>query len=193
MPRARLQSAHHDDCSLQQWLAAAAAVRAIGYVLTPQSFRFIAAEGGRIEHPDGFDASQAIELRLCTPQHEWRWLRTPEAPGIRGRAACLTEDGALPPGWAVGPTLDDLRPVEGQLLLTGTLGREAPPLPGWSWMHAPRHGVVPLPLADGEPGSRLMWRLREYIGPAPEPAGSDGNRCVVEERLLGLVALGGSN
>lgn len=186
----RLQSAHAEGCTLDMLLAAAGALaggqRPIGWAATPQHWRFVALEEDALVHPEGLAIDQLIELRLLTGTHEWRWLRNPDAAGVVGRAACLSETGPLPADWTALPPLDGLTVLDGRRLLTGMLGPEDPPQAGWGWMHAPRHGRVAVPLADRRAGLRLGWAVREYIGPASGLAGDMGNRCVVEERLMGL-------
>ena len=50
---------------------------------------------------------------------------------------------------------------------------------------------VAVPVSDGNKGQRLAYVVREYRGSAPGDAGKDGNKIVVEERIIEIMAVGG--
>jgi hypothetical protein len=112
---------------------------------------------------------------LLTTGGELRWLRDPETDGV-GRAAWASERDSCPSGFTELPRLVDLTALDqiatpdgtvSNRVLTQTRGR----LPGIAV------------------GTRAAWRLREYIGPAPAPAGDQGNRVIVARRLIGIDSL----
>jgi CRISPR-associated protein (TIGR03984 family) len=161
-----------------------------GFCASPQAFRFARLRGGTLECAID-DTSQIIEARLGNEEAELRWLRDPAGRG-EGEVVLLAETRrSMPDGWASLPALEGLRACDSLRLLTGTLAPESPQ-PGWRAMNAPRHGVVAVPVgSDQLAHKRLKWCVREYLGPAPGSAGEDGNRIVVEERLLGLKMVKG--
>ncbi|WP_295888653.1 hypothetical protein [uncultured Thiohalocapsa sp.] len=109
--------------------------------------------------------SQVYEARLFNEDGELRWLRDPEAPGT-GRAAWITEaDAPAPVGFTALPSLTDLETLRGGKILS--YGNDFP--------------------GAQVPGGLGGYRVCEYIGRAPEPAGTDGNRIIVEHRLLSIL------
>jgi CRISPR-associated protein (TIGR03984 family) len=161
-----------------------------GFCASPQAFCFARLRTGVLECAID-DRSQIIEARLGNKKAELRWLRDPAGRG-EGQAVLLAEiPRSMPHGWAALPPLEGLEFWDSRRLLTGTLAPESPQ-PGWRSMNAPRHGVVAVPVgSDQLAHKRLKWCVREYLGPAPGSAGEDGNRIVVEERLLGLTVVKG--
>lgn len=163
---------------------AAAGEVLVGFCYSPAHVFFVRWDGGALETGDGGNLAQVYEARLFAEAGELRWLRDPEHVQGHGDAVWLSESPVQRSGWTRLSPLEGLEPIAGQRLLTGLLGK--PVKAGWSSMHAPRHGEVAVP-AVGAAGQRLCFTLREYLGQAPGTAGEDGNRLVVEERLLSIA------
>lgn len=135
--------------------------RLIGFAQSPGRLLWLVWDGQRCD-PSGLD--QVYEARLFCEQGELRWLRDPESDGA-GRAAWVSEQASAPTGFEpIAPALSDLDFVDGRIISYGEdfPGAEVPKTIG-------------------------AYALREYIGPAPGTAGEDGNRVVVEQRILGIV------
>ena len=185
-----LYSWQNASCTLQQALQAISG-EFIGYCISPQVFRFARCVSGVIETAAPLALDQVYEARFCNANLALRWLRDAAGQG-EGTAVLLAEDQACQPAdWNALSRLDGLTELDGDRVLTGVLGGDADK-PGWRLMNAPRHGVLAIPLTvEASDKSRVAWRGREYIGLAPGRAGEDGNRMVVEERMLGLVIIKG--
>jgi hypothetical protein len=158
-----------------------------GYCITPAAFVFARYVGGSVETVESRPIDQVYEARFFNGDVELRWLREPAGQGC-GVAVWLAERPLeLPTDWAVAEMAGlEALPDCGRLM-TGTLAQAMAGQPGWHEMNAPRHGRIAVPLADGRPGCRPAWILREYLGTAPGTAGEDGNRLVVEERIVGIA------
>lgn len=186
-----LHSWHKENCTLIDALQGIDQ-ELIGYCMSPQHFRFTRILNGDIETAEPLALDQVYEARFCNETVELRWLRNPENKD-KGDALLLMEESAsLPSEWKMQQSLKDLETLDGQRLMTGTLGGDADK-PGWRMMDAPRHGKVAIPFS-GEAGEKmkLAWNVREYIGNAPGLAGEDKNRMVIEERILGVQGVMGS-
>lgn len=162
----------------------------VGFCASPASAFFARWDGATLHPGDTGDLGQVYEARLFAVAGELRWLRDPESASGLGDAAWLAETAVGLDDWTALSPLENLDAIDGQRLLTGVLGR--PGEDGWSVMNAPRHGQVTVPVAfpaKDAVGRRLAMTVREYLGDAPGSAGEDGNRLVVEERLLSIVVL----
>jgi CRISPR-associated protein (TIGR03984 family) len=162
----------------------------VGFCASPAAIFFVRWDGATLHPGDAGDLGQVYEARLFAVAGELRWLRDPENAAGLGSAAWLAETPLGVDDWTALSPLRNLDAIDGQRLLTGVLGR--PGEAGWSFMNAPRHGQVSVPVAfpgKDAVGRRLAMTAREYLGDAPGSAGEDGNRLVVEERLLSIVVL----
>jgi hypothetical protein len=154
-----------------------------GFCMTPAHFVFVRHHTGQLETPEQIDIAQTYEAHFFDGDIELRWLRDPEADGT-GTAVCLSDsDPGLSDGWG-DVSIDDVESLpDSHRLMTGTLTAGQDDQPGWRHMNAPRHGRVALPLTDARNG-RPAYVVREYLGCAGGPAGEDGNRMIVEERII---------
>lgn len=169
---------------------AAPGLALVGFCASPAAAFFARWDGAMLHPGDAGDLGQVYEARLFAAAGELRWLRDPEDAAGLGDAAWLAETPVERDGWTVLSPLGNLDALDGQRLLTGVLGERGED--GWSFMDAPRHGRVAVPVtfpAGGAVGRRLGMTIREYLGDAPGSAGEDGNRLIVEERLLSIVVL----
>ncbi len=180
-----LYSLRRQEIALTDALHGAAAGEVlVGFCYSPASAFFVRWDGNTLDAGEGADLGQVYEARLFAEAGELRWLRDPEHVQGLGDAVWLSESPVPRSGWTQLSPLEGLEPIASQRLLTGLLGK--PVKAGWSSMHAPRHGEVAVP-AVGAADQRLCFTLREYLGQAPGIAGEDGNRLVVEERLLAIA------
>ena len=106
-------------------------------------------------------------------------------------AVWIAESETKLAGWMPVDCLDVETLPNSNRLLTGTLAESHETLAAWRWTNAPRHGKVAVPVSDGNKGQRLAYVVREYRGSAPGDAGKDGNKIVVEERIIEIMAVGG--
>jgi len=114
---------------------------------------------------------QIYEARFFCEAGELRWLRDPEGVGT-GQAAWVSEiEGAPKDFEALKPftDLEILRDPKTDKPDVRIVAQERAELPGIA------------------PGERAAYVIREYIGPAPGQAGEDGNRMVVEQRILRIA------
>lgn len=169
--------------------AAAPGVVLAGFCYSPAAAFFARWDGETLQAGDGGTLGQVYEARFFAAAGELRWLRDPQDAAGRGDAVWLTESALASSDWTALSPLPDLEAIAGRRLLTGVIA--GPGEPGWSVMHAPRHGQVAVPLTcpAAAVGRRLALTNREYLGDAPGSAGEDRNRVVVEERLLSIVVL----
>lgn len=159
---------------------------------------------GAIEFTDGasLDPELIFEARVFNAAGELRWLRDPQGDG-KGQAVYLTET-AMPDsvfeeyqgqGWEKHQPDNDRAEAWSQIsvqdqayLLWGERWQPKVPLPeGWSLLATARIGELPIPLNLSDKGKGAKLKVREYLGPAPDPvARRHGNIVVIEERLVGL-------
>ena len=186
MSTQRLHYYRREACTLAEALAALHGVVLQGFGYTPARFVFLRWDGHALETGRVDDAlDQVYEARLFEPAAlELRWLRDPAAPEPRGVAVLLSETARAPDGWQALAPLDYQQGLDDVAHLGAPLAADAAARPGWWRFDAPRHGKLELPLAQARPGERLLLRRREYLGRAPGEAGRDGNRQIVETRLL---------
>lgn len=130
--------------------------------------------------------NQIYEARFFNAELELRWLRDPAGDGT-GMAVRLSESDINLADWQANVTLDVEPLPDSYRLMTGTLSTEIDEKTQWPLMNAPRHGKVAVPVKSSTTGGRLAYLVREYLGPAPGKAGEDGNRMVVEERIIELT------
>ena len=181
-----LYSWRKEAITLADALQSLAANDLTGFCMGPAHFRFAHSQGGQLQFSECLELEQVYEARFFNAELELRWLRDPARQGA-GMAVCLAESPLDLDGWkklddlTAEPLADSTRPM------TGTLGGEPDESTGWPLMDAPRHGQVAVPLTNNDPGKRPAYRVREYLGAAPGEAGVDGNRMVVEERIVGIV------
>lgn len=122
------------------------------------------------------DLNQVFELCLFDETGELRWLRDPQKTAL-GRAAWISEDPQQSlTGFTSLPaldqlsTVDELRSPDG-LVPNNCVSQRRARLPG-------------VPVEE-----RAAYRIREYIGAAPDPAGQHGNRIIVARRIMGITTL----
>jgi hypothetical protein len=173
-------------CTLDEALAASADLGLQGFGYAPARFVFLRWSAGALEtgrRDDRLD--QIYEARLFEPEAvELRWLRDPNADEPRGTAVLLSERALTLEGWqALTPQPYEHRLDDADYLGT-PIAADAAARPGWWRFDAPRHGTLELPLAQARPGQRLLLRRREYLGRAGGEAGRDGNRQIIDTRLL---------
>ncbi len=162
--------------------------RLMGWCQTPRHLFLLGWDGAAVldwtgkalEGPDPL--GQVYEARFFhsggDPDGELRWLRDPETDGF-GRAAWVSEtDRWAPRGFETADVLSDLEPLDALATPGGTI-------PNRILIQA-RAELPGIP-----PGEPAVYRIREYMGPAPEPAGDHGNWIVVEQRILGIRPLNG--
>lgn len=166
----------------------------VGYCISPAAFQFAQWQSSGLfcgpGQPLNGDqlAHQIYEARFFGADGELRWQRGTSRDQKGSRAAWVGEAELTAVGWHQADPLHDLTPLaDGHRLLTGTLGERLDT--GWWRMHAPRHGEVTVPIGEAQPGWRPAYLVREYLGNAAGAAGEDGNRIVVEERMVGIIAL----
>jgi len=160
------------DCLAQSF----AKRRLLGYCQTPRSLLSGTWDGGAYQDEQDADADlgQVYEARFFSDDGELRWLRDPQTDRL-GQAAWLSEIEACPDGFSALDALQELAKIDqfdlrGGIVPNRILTQSRARLPG-----------VPK-------GQRGVYRLREYIGPAPGEAGKQGNRIIVEQRILGIAA-----
>ena len=184
-----LYTQRRDAVSLINALAAFPNQPLIGYCMTPAKFVFARWNGTGVETADGMGLDQVYEARFFDKTGELRWLRDPAANGV-GSAVWIAESETKLAGWMPVDCLDVETLPNSNRLLTGTLAESHETLAAWRWTNAPRHGKGAVPVSDGNKGQRLAYVVREYRGSAPGDAGKDGNKIVVEERIIEIMAVG---
>lgn len=120
------------------------------------------------------DQMDETEPKLATGG-ELRWLRDPSTVGL-GRAVWLSERDWCPTGFEpiapmVGLDVIDHIVTPDGMVTNRIVTQTRAMLPGVT------------------PGSHGCYRIREYIGPAPAPAGKHGNHLVVARRIIGIETL----
>jgi hypothetical protein len=152
------------DVTLAACLAESfSATKLHGLLQAPGEVRLIAWPGLEQEGADAL-LPQVYEARLFNAHGELRWLRNPESAGT-GSAAWITDaEATAPAGFSPIESLTELEIRDDRILSYGN----------------------DFPGAD-IPGGLGGYRVREYIGRAPDPAGADGNRIVVEQRVFGIL------
>lgn len=175
-----------DGCTLEQALAALPGIALQGYGLSPARFVFLRWNGAALETGREDDAlAQVYEARLFEPEAvELRWLRDAADPEPRGVAVLLSETARSLEGWQPLETVDYEGWIDEASQLGTPVAADAAAREGWWRFDAPRHGKLELPVSQACAGQRLLLRRREYLGLAPGEAGRDGNRQIVETRLL---------
>lgn len=156
--------------------------RLVGWCQTPSQLLGVSWTGDQWKNQSGtqtVDAKKLIQVYeacLFDAGGEFRWLRDPQKKAL-GRAAWITEDPqASPAHFASLPVLHDLSAID-------ELKTPSGPVPNRcvSQTRARLPGVAMK--------ARAIYRIREYIGDAPEPAGEHGNRVVVARRIIGIETL----
>ena len=183
----KLYTQRRDAVSLNAALADLPDQTLAGFCMTPAKFLFARWDGKAVETADVIGLTQVYEARFFNATGELRWLRDPAADGS-GSAVWIAEVGMALAGWEKIAPLDvePLSDTDTHRLLTGILADPHESLTGWSWMDAQRHGKVAVPVSQ-----RLAYVVREYLGSAPGSAGDDGNKMVVEERIIGITVVEG--
>lgn len=189
-----LYTQRRDAVTLNEALAALPGQTLVGFCMTPAKFAFARWIGKTVETADSIDLAQVYEARFFNETGELRWLRDPATAGF-GTAVWIAETEITLTEWEQPCPLPlDVEPIletDAHRLLTGKLAEPHESLAGWSWMNAPRHGKVAVPVSGGNSQQRLAYVVREYLGSAPGSAGKDGNKMVVEERIIGITVLEG--
>lgn len=188
----KLYTQRNQALTLNDALAAFPEQILAGFCMTPAQFVFARWDGRAVEAAAGIDLAQVYEARFFNASGELRWLRDPATAGS-GSAVWIAETETMLPEWERGQPLDvePLSESDTHRLLTGVLAEQHESLAGWRWMNAPRHGKVAVPVSGGNAEQRLAYVVREYLGSAPGNAGKDGNKMVVEERIIGITVVEG--
>lgn len=182
----KLYTQRHDAVTLNDALPAFTGQTFTGFCMTPAKFVFAQWNGNLVETANGIDLAQVYEARFFNESGELRWLRDP-ATEASGTAVWIAEAELELAGWEKMNPVDVESLPDSQRLFTGILAEPHETLTAWSWTNAPRQGKVALPFFGGKAGRRLAYMVREYLGDAPGCAGQDGNKMVIEERIVGIV------
>ncbi len=173
---------------------------AVGLFYGPRWCRLGQLRSGAVEFADGasLDPALIFEARLFNATGELRWLRDPLGQG-EGPAVYLTETRSdrfkADQGWEKHPKDNEQAEAWLQItvqdqayLLWGKRWQPKGSLPeGWSLLATARIGELPIPLKLSDKGKGAKLKVREYLGPVPDPvARCHGNIVVIEERLVGL-------
>lgn len=159
----------------------------VGFGYSPARFVFLRGANDALETGRSDDRlDQLYDVRLFNASIELRWLRDPCAVDALGTAVIVSEQALDLPGWRALPDVPYESMIDRKLQCT-MLDGEPDPRTDWWRFDAQRHGKVAVPVSGLPVRSRLLLQRREYVGCAAGDAGADGNREVVEERLLGWI------
>lgn len=152
---------------------------AVGFCYSPVRAQWFRITDGAAHGPNGpLDLTGVFELRAFNRDRELRWWNT---SGGRGPAVVVTERAGDPDG-------DAPRRVERPYarLLWGTRERELTAPAGWVRLLEGRIGTIEVPFAESvAAGGRVWLHAVEYV-----EEDEHGNVAVVDERLVGLSAIG---
>ena len=143
-----------------------------GLIMTPTACELCAWRGGKFE---GGKIEQAFEVRAFCNDWELRWIRE----GTDGVATLLSEEPISACGWSEPSKIKLEGTLDRSYLLWGE--REGTSQSsGWTTLTNGRTGPINVPV--GNCTSRIQLEVREYLARF-----EDGNVCVFDQRLMGLV------